>query len=115
MKKNSIIFLTTFFLASCGNSDDVSQVNKLLTIGCKYNPGALYEDTFIFYEDRTVSRSSTNKNDKNQTSYKFREQGDEYILIGDETFIDINNVKTVIPDSDLYVCLLYTSPSPRDS
>ena len=103
MKKNSIIFLTTFFLASCDNSDDVSQVNKLLTIGCKYNPGALYEDTFIFYEDRTVSRSSTNKNDKNQTSYKFREQGDEYILIGDETFIDINNVKTVIPDSDLYV------------
>ena len=48
-------------------------MKKLLTLSCKYNPGALYEETFSFYEDGTVLRSSTNKNDNNQTSFKFRE------------------------------------------
>ena len=60
-------------------------------------------ETFSFYEDGTVSRSSTNKNDKYQTSFKFREQGEEYILIGNKTFTDINKVTTIIPDSELYV------------
>ena len=101
MKKTSFI-LISIFLASC-SSDDASQVKKLLTLSCKYNPGALYEETFSFYEDGTVLRSSTNKNDNNQTSFKFREQGEEYILIGNKTFTDINKVTTIIPDSELYI------------
>ena len=78
------------------------QAKKILELKCKYNPRALYEDTFIFYEDGNVLRSSTNKT-TTQTSFRFKDDGDEFILIGNKTFIDINNVTTIIPDSELFV------------
>ena len=96
-------WVLSFFEEDTKPESTTPQAKKILELKCKYNPGALYEDTFNFYEDGNVLRSSTNKNSKAQTSFRFKDDGDEFILIGNKTVTDINKVTTIIPDSELFV------------
>ena len=74
-----------------------------LKLTCKLNPNAMYEDRITFNGDMTTATlESTNKNTP-VTKYKVKKSGDNLILNGTQTRIDIDKNKELIPDVDLFI------------
>lgn len=97
--KNIISYsIVLFFLSSC-LQDEIER----FTLVCKFNPGALYTDTFRFNENKSeVSRTSDNRS-SNPTSYNSRNTDGGYILSSTYYKSDINGNKTLIQDEDNWI------------
>lgn len=93
-----LLLLPLLLLIGCNEVNDSN-----LTLKCKYNPEAPFEDTFKLLKDGSVVWSSTNKVSSLGKNLKYKMDGDKYVLIGEKTFIDINKEKTVTPNSELYI------------
>tara|TARA_Y100001935_G_C17299858_1_gene508494 strand:+ start:250 stop:1092 length:843 start_codon:yes stop_codon:yes gene_type:complete len=105
-----IIFLVFFIFSFFTDSDDSGSAEVLssdedisMKLTCKFNPNAMYEDRITFNGDMTAATlESTNKNTP-LTKYKVKKSGDNLILNGTQTRIDIDNNKELVTDVDLFI------------
>ena len=102
MKTLTTLLLTLLVLGGCSDYESFDE-DVSFRVTCKFNLNALYEDRLTFNKEITsVKRTSTNRNTEDAV-YKVKQSGENLILNGTRTVIDINKNKQLIPDSDLFV------------
>ena len=135
MKKILLFFLlSSFVFTSCGNDDDVQEDDSAgqdVTGNYISLDGISYDLTFA--ESDLVSVDGENSITLLITPYNYNELAEGVTLEDDEDYIDIF-IEAITEESDkiavgeyeftsttdvlyadIYFCLLYTSPSPRDA
>ena len=101
--KNAVLSLSLiFFLFGCSplDEDKPEKEKPTMVLKCKYNPSALYVDTFTFFADNSVIRTSTNSSSKEER-YKFIVQENMWVLSGTKTIIK-DGVTNKYPDTELF-------------
>ena len=101
--KNAVLSLSLiFFLFGCSSPDEekLEKEKPTMVLKCKYNPSALYVDTFTFFADNSVIRRSTNSSSKEER-YKFIVQENMWVLSGTKTIIK-DGVTNKYPDTELF-------------
>ena len=91
------------FLFGCSSPDEdkPEKEKPTMVLKCKYNPSALYVDTFNFFADDSVVRTSTNSSSKKET-YKLIVKENTWVLSGTKT-ITKDGVTNTYPDTELFV------------
>ena len=102
MNKVILSLSLMFFLFGCSSPDEdkPEKEKPTMVLKCKYNPSALYVDTFNFFEDNSVVRTSTNSSSKKET-YKLIVKENAWVLSGTKTIIK-NGVTSTYPDTELF-------------
>jgi len=83
--KNAVLSLSLiFFLFGCSSPDEdkPEKEKPTMVLKCKYNPSALYVDTFTFFADNSVIR--TKDTCGNQVTRSFQIEGTTHLILLEE-------------------------------
>ena len=89
-------------LVGCSSPEEDKPAKEKPTtvLKCKYNPSALYVDTFNFFADESVVRTSTNSSSKKEI-YQLIVKENMWVLSGTKT-ITKDGVTNKYPNTELF-------------
>ena len=97
----------------------VGKLRHFTPTGSAFQETFFYQERFIDFLYRTCifAQSSGDGSQSHRTAFELVDDGTEYLIVYlvQTILVDIQSLKGKLCDFRIDTCLLYTSPSPRDS